>query len=48
MAFAQRPLERIVEPVRLQLLALLQVELHQLLVDLDDLVDDPGVGFLHR
>ena len=47
MALAQRFLERIVEPVRLQHLAF-EVKFHERLVDLDDLVDDPGMGFVHR
>ena len=43
MAFAQRLLERIVQLLRRELLALLEVQRHQLLVDFDDLVDDLGM-----
>ena len=46
MIFAQRHLERIVQLFGRDLLALLEVERHQLLVHLDDLVDDFGVGLL--
>ena len=43
MILAQRLLERVVQLLRRDLLALLEVERHQLLVDLDHLVDDLGV-----
>ena len=45
---AQRLLERIVQLLGRELLALLEVERHQLFVDLDDLVDDLGVRGLDR
>ena len=50
MTLAQRPLERVVEPIRIERLALvqLQVALHQRLVDLDHLIHDAGMGFVHR
>lgn len=41
---AQRRLEGIVQLLGLELLALLEIDLHQGLVDLDHLVDDPAVG----
>ena len=47
MAFAQRALERLVQLVGAHL-ALLEVRLHQLLVDLDHLVDELAVRFFHR
>ena len=40
VALAQRLLERVVQLLRRQLLALLEVQRHQFLVDLDHLVDD--------
>ena len=45
---AQRLLERIVQLLGRELLALLEVERHQLFVDLDHLVDDLGVRRLDR
>ena len=44
MAFAQGLLERIVELLGIQRLALLEIEGHQIFVDLDDLVHDLLVG----
>jgi hypothetical protein len=38
----------VVQLLGLQVLALLQVDLHQRLVHLDHLVDDLAVGLLHR
>ena len=43
MPLAERLLKRVVELLRRQLLALLEVQRHQLLVDLDHLVDDLGM-----
>ncbi len=48
MPLAERLLKRVVELLRRQLLALLEVQRHQLLVDLDHLVDDLGVRGRHR
>ena len=45
MSFAQRLLESVVQLFRRELFTLLEIELHQLLVDLDDLIDDARVGF---
>ena len=45
---AQRLLERIVKLLGLELLALLEVEGHELVVHLDDLVDEARMGFLDR
>src|SRR6185436_12943922 len=47
MAFPQRLLERIVQLYRRELLALLEIQRHQLFVDLDDLIDDLRVRRLH-
>ena len=47
MALAQRLLERRMQLVRLDL-ALLEVERHQFLVDLDDLVDERAMRGFHR
>ena len=41
---AQRLLERVVKLLRLELLALLEIEGHQLVVHFDDLVDDLACG----
>ncbi len=48
VSLAQRLLKRVVQLLRGDLLALLEVERHQLLVELDHLVDDLGVGGLDR
>src|SRR5687768_2811351 len=49
MAFTQRALERVVQLLRRQLLALFQVQLHQIFIDLDHLIDDFSVrGFDRR
>src|SRR5512146_1669372 len=40
VALSQGLLKRVVELLRRELLALLQIQRHELLVDLDDLVDD--------
>ncbi len=48
MPLAERLLKRVVELLRRQLLALLEVQRHQLLVDLDHLVDDLGMRGRHR
>ena len=46
MALAQGLLEGVVQLFRRQVLALLQVDLHQGLVHFDHLVDDPAMGLL--
>src|SRR5262249_51344261 len=43
MALAQGLLKRVVELLRGEILSLFQIERHQLLIELDDLVDDLGV-----
>ena len=48
MALAQRLLERIVQLLGLEFLALLEVQRHEVVVHLDHLVDDPGVRLLDR
>jgi hypothetical protein len=48
VAFTQRLLERPVQLLGRELGALLEVEVHELLVDLDHLVDDRRVRRLHR
>ncbi len=48
VALAQRLLEGIVQLLGLEFLALLEVQGHEVVVHLDHLVDDPGVGFLDR
>ncbi len=48
MVFAQRFLERVVQLFGRELFALFEVQLHQGLVDLDNLVDDLRVGFGDR
>ena len=48
MSFAQGLFERIMQLFRAQLLSLLQVHLHELLVDLDHLVDQLRVGLRDR
>ena len=47
MTLAQRLLERIVQLLGRELLALLQVQSHELIVELDDLIDDLRVRGLH-
>jgi len=44
MALAQGLLKRVVELLRRNLRPLLEVQRHQALIQLDDLVDDPGVA----
>ncbi len=46
VTFAQRALEGIVQLLGVELLALLEIERHQIVIELDHLVDDLGVrGF---
>ena len=48
MPFAQRRLEGVVQLLRIELLALLEIERHQIFVELDHLVDDLGVRRFDR
>ena len=44
MTAPERPLERVVKLIQRQGLALFQVSLHELVVELDDLIYDLGIG----
>ncbi len=48
MTFTKRLLEGVMQLLWRQLLTLLEIELHQLLVDFDNLIDDAGVGLRYR
>src|SRR6185437_8090203 len=48
VALSQGLLKRVVELLRRELLALLQIQRHELLIDLDDLIDDLRVRGRNR